>query len=239
MRAFLNLRHSVPERLQAFTSGLERCGYTVLNEVTTRPKRGDILVTWNRIRGGQNAALAFEGRGFPVIVAENAAWGNDFCGGHWYSLATGFHNTAGRFPVGDELRWDGLGVDLAPWRTGGRETVILPQRGIGPAGVAMPYGWAERTQAATGGRIRKHPGQNACTPLQDDLADALRVVTWGSGAAIKALLWGIPVASDMPNWIGWQDNTDTGRLRMFRRLAWAQWRIDEIASGEPFARLLA
>jgi hypothetical protein len=25
---------------------------------------------------------------------------------------------------------------------------------------------------------------------------------------------------------------------MFRRLAWAQWTIDEIASGEPFERLL-
>jgi hypothetical protein len=42
----------------------------------------------------------------------------------------------------------------------------------------------------------------------------------------------------MPNWIGAQDNTDHGRLSMFRRLAWAQWRIEEIANGDPFAWLL-
>jgi hypothetical protein len=65
------------------------------------------------------------------------------------------------------------------------------------------------------------------------------VVTWGSGAAIKALQWGIPVVSEMPDWIGEQDNTDAGRLEMFRRLAWAQWTMEEIAHGEPFARLLA
>lgn len=224
--------------MAAFTLGLERCGYTVLNEVTTRPKKGDILVTWNRIRDGQRAACAFESRGLPVLVTENASWGNDFLGGHWYSLARDYHNTAGRFPYGGPERWDALGVDLMPWRTGGDEVVILPQRGIGPSGVAMPCGWPQRARAATGGRIRAHPGTRTCMPLQDDLARALRVMTWGSGAAIKALLWGIPVQSDMPGWIGEQDNTDTDRLAMFRRLAWAQWRLSEIETGEPFARLL-
>ena len=231
MRAFLNLRHAVPARLAAFTAGLERCGYTVLHETTTRPKQGDILVTWNRIREGQRAACAFEARGLPVLVTENASWGNDFAGGHWYSLARDFHNTAGRFPYGGPERWDALGVDLMPWRTGGEEIVILPQRGIGPTGVAMPCGWENRACARTGGRIRRHPGTRACVPLQDDLAQARRVVTWGSGAAIKALLWGIPVDSDMPDWIGWQDNTDEGRLRMFQRLAWAQWRLEEIETA--------
>ena len=51
-------------------------------------------------------------------------------------------------------------------------------------------------------------------------------------------MWGIPVESHMPNWIGAQDNTEAGRLAMFRRLAWAQWQLSEIATGEPFRRLL-
>ncbi len=42
----------------------------------------------------------------------------------------------------------------------------------------------------------------------------------------------------MPHWIGEQDNTDAGRLAMFRRLAWAQFRMAEIESGEAFARML-
>jgi hypothetical protein len=218
-------------------AGLRRCGYAVIDGLTESPRDGDVLVTWNRISAGERSAQAFEARGLPVLVAENAAWGNDFVGGQWYSLARGKHNTAGCFPAGDGSRWDALGVELTSWRSG-HEVVILPQRGIGPEGVAMPQGWAEKTQARVGGSIRRHPGRRPCTPLHDDLAHARCVWTWGSGAAIKALLWGIPVHSEMPGWIGQQDNTDAGRLAMFRRLAWAQWRLSEIESGEAFARLL-
>ena len=92
----------------------------------------------------------------------------------------------------------------------------------------MPLDWVPKGCT----RIRKHPGARPCKPLEDDLAQASKVVTWGSGAAIKALMWGIRVESHMPNWIGEQDNTDDGRLAMLRRLAWAQWRIAEIESGE-------
>jgi hypothetical protein len=50
-------------------------------------------------------------------------------------------------------------------------------------------------------------------------------------------MWGIRVKSYMPEWCGEQDNTDSGRLEMFRRLIWAQWRLSEIEKGEPFAWL--
>lgn len=237
MLAWLNLRHAVPERWRAFAAGLQRLGYTVQPGVTQRPGPRDVLVSWNRVQDGRLAADAFESRGRPVLVTENASWGNDFAGRRWYTLARGLHNTAARFPVGGPERWAGLGVELEPWRRGG-ETVILPQRGIGPPAVAMPRHWPGQAFKRHGGRIRPHPGQGGGVDLQEDLAQAGQVVTWGSGAAIKALLWGIPVRSDMPGWIGEQDNTDAGRLQMFERLAWAQWTLDEIASGEPFARLL-
>lgn len=238
MRAWLNLRFTVADRAAAFRQGLERLGFEVCPGSTVAPEDGDVLVTWNRIGSGQASALAFEKRGLPVLVAENASWGNDFAGGHWYSLARRFHNTAGMFPVGGPERWDSLGVELAPWRQEGAEIVVLPQRGIGPPEVAMPMTWPHQAQRATGGRIRMHPGMRPAKPLQDDLAKAIFVVTWGSGAAIKALLWGIRVKSEMPAWIGEQDNTTKGRLAMFRRLAWAQWTLAEIASGEAFRRLL-
>jgi hypothetical protein len=221
MRALLNLRYTAPERRAAFESGIKRIGDP------------EVFVTWNRIGAADQKAKEYEARGLPVIVAENAAWGNDFVGLRWYSLALGMHNTAGCFPLGGPERFDGLGVELAPWCTSG-ERVVLPQRGIGPSGVAMPRDWPNQQV----GRIRRHPGTSACMPLEKDLENAGEVVTWGSGAAIKALIWGIQVESHMPNWIGEQDNTDAGRLEMFRRLAWAQWTIDEIASGEPFERLL-
>jgi hypothetical protein len=55
---------------------------------------------------------------------------------------------------------------------------------------------------------------------------------------VQALMLGIPVESHMPGWIAEQNNTDAGRLAMFRRLAWAQWRLEELRTGEPFARML-
>jgi hypothetical protein len=239
VRAFLGIRPGVHYRSDAFTQGLERLGYCVFPEVTTRPDKTDVLVIWNRYRENARAADAFEFHGLPVLIAENAAWGNEFQGERWYSIARNYHNTAGGFPVGDSTRWDALGVDLPAFRAGGDEVVILPQRGIGPPGVAMPLGWPDWARKESGGRVRPHPGVNRCVPLEDDLARARCVWTWGSGAAIKALLWGIPVRSWMPGWVGEQDNTEEGRLAMFRRLAWAQWRLGEIKSGEAFTRLLA
>jgi hypothetical protein len=234
VRAWLNLRYTVPERKRAFEEGLQALGYDTVESITASPGKKDILVTWNRIGPGDAAARLFASAGRPVIVTENASWGNDFDGARWYTLALDYHNKSGCFPVGGPERWDVLGVSLAPWRAGG-ETVILPQRGIGPTGIAMPSSWGKKLQ----GRIRPHPGRNQNpTPLEQDLQNAGKVITWGSGAAIKALIMGIPVESHMPNWIGEQDNTDEGRLAMFRRLAWAQWTLDEIRRGDPFRHLL-
>lgn len=238
MKAWLNLRYTVPERRKAFKSGLKRLGYEVAEGITLSPGDSDLLVTWNRINVGDAAAKAFEAAGRPVIIAENAAWGNDFLGGKWYSLARNRHNTAGMFPVGGAERWDDLGADLLPFRSQG-ETVILPQRGIGAAPTAMPCEWPQGALRRHGGRVRNHPGTKPCRPLEDDLANCGKVVTWGSGAAIKALMWGIPVVSEMPGWIGEQDNTITGRLEMFRRLAWAQWQLFEISNGEAFKWMLS
>lgn len=231
--AYLNLRYSDGRRVEAFTVGLQRVGYRVAIGMHRAPRDHDLLVTWNRIGQADAAARQFKN----VIVAENATWGNDFAGGGWLHLARDRHNTAGMFPVVGPERWDSLGVELQPFRTGG-ETVILAQRGIGSAPTAMPANWPADAYRRHGGRIRKHPGRGKAIPLDEDLRRCGKAVTWGSGAAIRALMMGIPVVSEMPNWIGEQDNTESGRLEMLRRLAWAQWRIDEITAGEPFARLL-
>ena len=237
MRAWLNLRYSVPKRRETFHRGLERLGYQVIDDTTYEPEAGDIFITWNRIGVGHRVAEVFESRGLQVLVTENAAWGNGFADERWYSLAKTRHNTSGLFPIGGHERWDDLHMPLADFRTTG-ETIILPQRGIGARPTAMPSGWAARAQAKHGGRIRAHPGTRPCKPLEDDLANCGKVITWGSGAAVKALIMGIPVFSAMPNWIGEQDNTEADRLAMFRQMAWAQWRLSELGSGEAFARML-
>lgn len=237
MKAWLNLRYTVPERLKAFVSGIERHGYRAEIGFPDRIGPKDIFIGWNRINMGNVVAQQFQDRGQTVLIAENAAWGNDFLGRRWYSIARDYHNTAGCVPYGDTERWERLSVELAPFRLAG-ETVILPQRGIGSAPTRMPSGWANRARIDFGGRIREHPGKAERIDLKRDLEKAGRVITWGSGAAIKALMWGINVYSRMPNWIGEQDNSPVGRDEMFQQLAWAQWELHEIESGEAFACLL-
>lgn len=232
---WLNLRHCSGDRADAFKMGLQRLGYKVVFGIPgVMPGDDDLFLTWNRINLGDDIAKKFR----QVIVTENATWGNEFAGESWLHLAIDHHNTAGKFPVGDTGRWDALGVDLQPFRASG-ETVILAQRGIGCAPTAMPRSWPEQALTRHGGRIRRHPGASQAIALKDDLHACGRVVTWGSGAAVKALMMGIPVISEMPNWIAAQDNTESGRLDMFRRLAWAQWKISEISNGQAIARLLS
>lgn len=241
MRAWLNLRFTVPERRRAFREGLTRLGYVVNEGFPDFPTATDVLVSWNRIGDAHRIAGIFEKAGAQVLIAENAAWGNDFACRRWYTITRHYHNLAGPeyFDEGEPDRWRKLGVSLRPFRKGGAETVILPQRGIGPERVKMPSDWTQRARREyPGARVRLHPGTNKVVELERDLACAKEVVTWGSGAAIKALLWGIPVRSYLPGWIGAQDNTDEGRLAMFERLAWAQWTLEEISQGIPFRRLL-
>lgn len=236
MRAWLNLRFTVPERRAAFRAGLEKLGISVFDGFPDFPNEKDILVTWNRIGDADRIASIFENRGGKVLVAENAAWGNDFAGQRWYTITRNYHNVSGTFDVGSDARWRHLSINLRPWRAELGETVILPQRGIGPPRTRMPSDWTQKVRKR--GRVRLHPGSREDIPLESDLLAASKVITWGSGAAIKALIWGIRVESHLPNWIGEQDNTDAGRLAMFERLAWAQWSLDEIARGLPFKRLL-
>lgn len=236
--AYLELRHRTDKRYQIFCSGLQRHGYRIAHGIPGKTRDGDLFVSWNRLAAAHRAAARMEKRGHRVLIAENASFGNLFRNRHWFHIARNYHNTQGNFDYGGPERWDRLGVDLPPFRTEG-ETVILPQRGIGPPGIAMPRSWPADAIKRYRGRVRPHPGKNTkCIPLQADLRKAGRVVTWGSGAAIGAAIMGIPVISEMPGWIGQQDNTDEGRLDMLRHLVWAQWTHEEIANGYAFERLL-
>lgn len=244
--AWIGLRDAQTYRRTCFEEGLSKVGYSISRGYPRQPKDGDLLLGWNRYGGTHMAAQAFERRGCPVLIAENCYIRPH--GEKWYALALNHHNGAGKWYVGGPERFDAMGVELMPWRPRG-ETVILAQRGIGERGVAQPSGWVHTVRKL--GRIRSHPGaRDDRMPLEQDLARAGQVVTWGSGAAIKALAMGIPVFHGLKRWIGAQASRhlddialgpkkdDADRLECFRRLAWAQVSIDEIRSGEAFARLL-
>lgn len=246
------LRTDVRARYEAFDAGLRRCGFDV-GLKPGEPREGDVLVIWNRHRFAQEATR-YERVGAKVIVAENG-WLNRSPGnGKMIALCLGHHNGAGQWSDGPEDRWAPLGIELRPWREDGDHILVLGQRGIGEHGVAQPRRWAEDTVARLRAKtkrpviLRLHPG-NAEPPPEPDWSNVWAAVTWASGAGIKAIVAGVPVFHGLPTWIGAGaarhgfDNIEKpylgDRLPMLRRLAWAQWSLDEITTGEPVARLLA
>lgn len=257
MRAWLAIRDAVHYRRDAFAHGLEKLGYSVQYRLTDKPGPRDVLVIWNRYGEFARCADVFESRGLKVLVAENGYLGNSFCGERHYALSRSQHNGAGQWPMNGPERWDSYGYQLkAPVSRSG-EILILPQRGIGPPGVAMPRDWDLRTRKylkvlGYECRVRVHPGTRQVKPLEEDLQNVSAAVTWGSGAGLKALAHGIPVYSDFHKWIGataaypiefltngTQTINERNRLEMFRRLAWAQWSLDEIRSGHAIRALLS
>ena len=250
--AVLCVRHLPHYRHDAFKRGLERIGYRVLPVPEIRPRPGDLLVIWNRQPTHELLAKRFEAAGATVIVTENGYVGADDSGQHLFALALNHHNGAGRWPDGGPERWQVLGIELAPWRPLGANVAVLAQRGIGELGVAMPRSWPadieRRLRAASKWpvKMRLHPGNaGAGRPLTEDLHDCRCAVTWGSSAALKALVVGVRVVAELPKWIGAAACGGTvaepacgDRETMFKRLAWAQWSAAELGSGEPFKRLL-
>lgn len=259
MRRALNLlRRAVHYRHDAFQEGLHAAGFTTVSTLPD-PKKGDLLLIWNRYGAFHETALHFERVGATVLVAENGILGNDWLGRNWYSLALEYPAIAGGSfnPSGPE-RWElfksltPLAASLKEWNVNGQELIILEQRGIGSAKTASPPNWAESIKARFGGRIRRHPGTGAIVPpLEEDLKNAKAVITWASAAAIQALYLGVPVWYRHENFVGAKcarhiaefDKvgllTDSHkRQEMFEDISWAIWQLDEIRSGYPIARLV-
>ena len=110
--------------------------------------------------------------------------------------------------------------------------------------------------------VREHPelllrAKKMPTPLHIDLDGARAVVVWSSNVAITSLAMGIPTYYCAPHQIvgisnRWQrigreggPGNDTkgrgewalSRIDKFGTMAWAQWFVDEIATGKPFELL--
>lgn len=265
-RAFCLIRAEPHYRRDAFMSGLKAAGYDARTGAPTSVEAGDVVCMWNRYGDNHVLANRVEAAGGIVLVAENGYVGPGGDSPHQtnpreiYALAIGGHNGSGTWRVGGPERWDALGVDLKPWRTDGEHILVCPNRSFGRPDMMMPLGW-ERDVAARLARftkrpirIRPHPGNGAhAKPLAADLRDAWACVIWSSSAGVQALIAGVPVIYEAPHWIcedaAWHRdslpgvesaplNQDTFRPHAFRRMAWAQWLVSEIANGEACDHLL-
>lgn len=253
MRAHVAVRDQPHYRRDAFCDGLRKCGYGIGPELA-KPAPTDLLLIWNRYGEGARQAERYESAGATVIVAENGYLGRDWRGQVWYQLALGWNNGAGQWAAGDRDRAKLFAAELKPWRDHDGYALVLAQRGIGSPPVAQPPGWHQRAAAELqrlGRRvvIRGHPGRHQENQsLYAQLDGAAFAVTWGSGAGIKALLYGVPVYHGMARWIGAPAALPFGktltepfrgdRSEMLTRMAWAQWSVEEIGSGYAFRHLL-
>lgn len=231
--------------------------------IWNRSGENDVLAKRFEVAG---AAVIVAENGYLGIGGKSHR-AHDESGQRMYALALGDHNGRGHWywpyaHVGEFAcapRFQGLGVALKPWRERGRKILVCGQRGIGLPGRASPPGWHDQVgaelRAHTGVpvHIRQHPGdKDPAVPLEQDLADAVACVIWASGAGVKALVEGVPVFYACPWWVcaegarryeGPQSlqfpvKNDFQRIFALERMAWAQWTVEEIASGEAFRRLL-
>jgi hypothetical protein len=238
---------------KAFESGLSVLGFEIVDRPLVAPLPGDLLVLWNRYSRDEQEARTYERTGGTVLIAENAWIGPEAKSEHHFAICRGHHNGAGSWHVGPTARYQV--TEIQPWRANGEHILLLPQRGMGESGVAMPKGWLEdtwnRIAMLTDRPIifRKHPGVRPHPTEIPEFKNCWAAVTWASGSGLKAIFAGIPVFYEFPKWIGGcaarygfddLENPYLGeRQTLMRYLSWAQWTAEEIASGVPFRWLVS
>jgi|GEM_PF-3190419 len=249
--AVIQIRPQPTYRREAFESGLRRLGYTDLRDYACGKHwpngPDDLLVLWNLMRGrDEQYAQAWEKRGGTVLVCENGYLQQ--VDKTYYAISTHGHNGSGWFPQGNDGfgRFAKLGIPLKDMREGVEgSTVVRGQRGIGSELMHSPPNWhvtmGQKLRAKGVPRVvvMPHPGDKG--KLEADaqaIAGASRLVIWSSAMGVRALVEGVPVDFCAPKWIcaGWRVE---GRERSLVNMAFGQWHHEEIATGEPFARMKA
>ncbi|HSW83549.1 MAG TPA: hypothetical protein VLH12_08745 [Usitatibacter sp.] len=259
-RAYVAIREAPVYRREAFVAGLKACGYDVHIGTPSTFDADTVFVPWNRYLENHDTCSRVEVAGGVALIAENGYVGPGGASPHdtfpreWYALARSYHNDSTVITRGNASRWDALGIDVKPWRQAGGHILVCPNRSFGTPGRFMPFHWIDEVTARLRLltkreiRVRPHPGNNApAKPLAADLAGAWATVIWSSSAGVHSLIAGIPVICEAPFWIA---KKAAGRIEevelpptpnrapIFERLAYAQWSLAEITSGEAFAHCL-
>ena len=246
-RAVIRIRPEPHYRRTAFVLGLERVGYTVVDGSRDRdwiPEGPtDLLVLWNRKQAFDGRlADQWERRGGTVLVVENGYLQK--VDKTIYAISVGDHNGNGWFPWDpEEDRFSQLGFPLKPpvVRDHLHPVLVIGQRGIGSPTMASPPNWGEKMVEKLGKAnawLRPHPGNfKPRKPLEVDFEYARKVYIWNSSVGVRALVEGLEVVAFAPQWICKGHFDD--RVQALQHMAHGQWSVEEITSGEPFARMAA
>jgi len=243
----------------AFRAGLLAQGHKAVWRSASDYKQGDtekfdaVVVTGLRAQGAwirdDYAAL-----GVPVVVIDYgylrrtsgvATWET----GHWQVSVGGLNRPPSFECPGD--RFETLGLEIKPRQTlrKGLRPLVLGQHVGDPSHGCTAEemaAWAQWLCDAHGARWRPHPdspgvevrADRAEGTLAEVLASANVVYTLCSTGGLEALLAGVPAVATMPDRACWGElsgeklPTVAARRALCARLAYGQWTLDEMRSGQ-------
>lgn len=235
--------------IEQITAGARRLG-PVTTELPDRFGPDDVVIMWSPFRASWRAPIfaAAKAAGSRVVVMERG-WLSPIAGVPYFQVALDGWNGDGRFPEGGGERWRSWAVPLRDWRRDGDAVLVIgnnrrhdtrdPRR--------TPMGWAESVTFDSPRPVLRRLTRNKRVTLDSQLSTAWCTVVWTSTVAIKSILAGVPAFYSGPTIIGAElacrgidveHPAMPDREPVLERLAWGQWSADEIAAGEPFARLL-
>jgi len=239
------------DRARAFLAGLERHGDTGgihdMAQAHTALIEAEFGVCWGK-RNLDKLMAQSEGR--DVVVMELGYMGDRL---EWTSLGWNGLNGRAAFPFGDAMRWRKHFAHLITggWKEGG-EYVLVAAQVPGDAAVdgVNIDAWAEQAVAKhvelkNIASLRPHPlVTEPDMELAEDLAGASLAVTYNSNLGVDAVLAGVPTVAMDEGSMAWPvaAHVISGvvyppRNRWAQALAWTQWTLPEIASGEAWAAL--
>lgn len=240
-----------------------RCAEAVragVEAIGGRARIGAAPVTKQVACWGWRAGQQLRAAGHDVLVMERGYLGDRF---EWYSLGWNGLNGRAEFRSPAVSGRFAANFTLQPWRDG--DHILIAGQVPGDMSLQgrnlLPWYRDVATQARQWGMrivFRRHPevakrgfqaapyGAHLSTgSLLEDLARAHLCITWNSNTAVDAVVAGVPAVTMDQGSMAWDV---TGHAVMDRLLpdrdAWAdrvascQWKLDEIASGEPFRHVL-
>lgn len=206
----------------------------------------DVVIVDGLRERAADVLVDFTKRGIPVVVTDlgyvDRASGPTDIEGHW-QVGIGGLNWLPSFDCPPD-RFAKLGATLAAPKVDGTVTIIAGQH-IGdpshPFKTADEIAeWAEQLAAKIEGEVvfRPHPRSPDVRPnlpiddlpLAESLARAKAVVAYTSNIGNDALIAGVQAIANGP--AVWADVPLDAREAYFAKLAYAQWTLEEIASGE-------
>lgn len=219
----------------------------------------DFAVCWGWRKGSRLRASGFDR---PILVMERGYIGDRMK--VWTSLGWDGLNGRARFPEpadGGERFWSNHGHLAKEWERFDGYWLIAGQV-LGDMSLAnVDYlEWLKDTideldRIGVDARFRPHPeavrrGQVFPVPaymvstgtLESDLSEAACVIAYNSNATVDAVLAGIPAITVDEGAMAWdvtshhvsQALVTPDRSEWFRRMAWTQWTLPEIQSGEAW-----